>query len=93
MHEDSTHDLAGRIDAVAQALLRLAADLEMRALIDGSRLSAAWRSRQMPPRTPPPLAAASLRTLAQMADALDAARAVRRSRARGGRSPRRRGLR
>lgn len=82
MEDTRIEDLQGRVDAVAQALLWLTAELEMAAVIDGSRLSAAWRARQLPPGTAPALAAASLRTLAQMADELDAARAVRQSRGR-----------
>lgn len=80
MDDEAIEDLQGRVDAVAQALLRLAAELEMTGLIDGPRLGAAWRAHQPPPDAPPALRAASLRTLAQMADVLDAARAVRQSR-------------
>lgn len=39
---DNFDDLAGRIDAIGQALLRLTAELEMQGVIDGSRVSAAW---------------------------------------------------
>lgn len=80
MDDEAIEDLQGRVDAVAQALLRLAAELEMTGLIDGSRLSAAWRAHRSLPDAPAALQAASLRTRAQMADVLDAARAVRRSR-------------
>lgn len=36
-------ELAGRIDAIGQAVLRLAAELEMQGVIDGTRVSAAWQ--------------------------------------------------
>lgn len=36
-------ELAGRIEAVGRALLRLTAELEMQRLIDGPRVSEAWR--------------------------------------------------
>lgn len=78
--KDEIDDLRGRIDGVAQALLWLAAQLEMERVIDGPQLSARWRGRRAPAGAPAATVAASLRTLAQMADALDAARAVRRSR-------------
>lgn len=36
-------ELAGRIEAIGRALLRLTAELEMQRLIDGPRVSDAWR--------------------------------------------------
>lgn len=36
-------ELAGRIEAIGRALLRLTAELEMQRLIDGPRVSQAWR--------------------------------------------------
>jgi len=36
-------ELAGRIEAMGRALLRLTAELEMQQLIDGPRVSQAWR--------------------------------------------------
>lgn len=87
---DSEQDLAGRVDAVAQALVWLTAELEVSEAINGPRLSAAWRARRLPDGTPDEMAQACLRTLVQMADALDAARSVRQSRGRqrGSRSSR-----
>lgn len=78
--DEAIEDLRGRIDGVAQALMWIAAGLEMAGVMDGPRMSAAWRARQVPVGTSAALAAASLRTLGQMADELDAARAARRSR-------------
>lgn len=77
MQGDTMEDLQGRVDGVAQALLRLAALLEMGELMDGPRLSALWRAHRPPADAPALLRAASLRTLGQLADALDGARAVR----------------
>ncbi|MFV0678983.1 hypothetical protein [Ottowia sp.] len=82
MSDTDTQDLAGRIDALGQAMLRLCAGLEMKGVIDGPRMCAAWRARRVPAGTDPALEEACLRTLGQMADELDAAREVRRSRAR-----------
>ena len=75
-------ELAGRLDAVAQAMLTLAAQLEAGALIDAPQLCAAWRARRAPADASAAHAAALLRTMAHLADELDQARAVRRSRAR-----------
>ena len=37
-------ELDGKIDALAQALMRVVAELESQRLIDGARVSRAWRS-------------------------------------------------
>ena len=81
MDMDTTHELEGRIDAVGQAVIWLAAALEDARLIDGPQLCRALRGRQPPAGTPAALAAASQRTLRQMADALDGARQVRQAQA------------
>lgn len=73
-------ELAGRVEGVAQAVLYLAAELEMRGVIDGPRLSEAWRSAQQP-NVLPVLETARV-TLGEMAQALDAARSCRQSPAR-----------
>lgn len=64
-------DLAGRIDGIGQALLRLTAELEMQGVIDGPRVSAAWV--QVADRRPEATevhrwAHKALRQLAQMLD-------------------------
>ena len=82
MDMDTTHELEGRIDAVGQAVIWLAAALEDARLINGPQLCRALRGRQPPAGTPAALAAASQRTLRQMADALDGARQVRAGQAR-----------
>lgn len=73
-------ELAGRVEGMAQALLYLAAELEIRELIDGPRLSQAWRAAQRP-NVLPVLETARV-TLGEMAQALDAARSCRQSQAR-----------
>lgn len=78
MNTTEHDELAGRIEGLAQALLRLSAMLETRGLIDGPRLSRCWRQAvcsQSPRR-------AALRTLQQLAGALDESRAVRTASAR-----------
>lgn len=78
-------ELAGQVEALGRALLRLTAQLEMAQLIDGPRLSQAWREA-VPDRM-----AAESRVLhaAQwhlkcMADLLDDARSHRQSLAQQG---------
>lgn len=73
-------ELAGRIDGIGQALLRLTAELEMQGVIDGSRVSAAWRT--VADRRPEPTAVHRIahKTLAQLAHMLDDARGARQSR-------------
>lgn len=81
MDEEEFDELAGRVDAVAKALLHLAAALEMRGLIDGPQLSDWWRNASRSAR-PTPALLASRRTLGELADRLDEARTNRRSRRR-----------
>lgn len=77
MEERTLDTLAGRVDGVARALLRLTAALEMAQVIDGPRLSQAWRESVL--EQADPAMAASRQVLLEMADLLDEARAVRRS--------------
>lgn len=64
-------ELAGRIEGVAQAMLRLAAELEVAGLIDGPRMAADWRATQPPQHMPDTAVRRSARTtLAQLADSL-----------------------
>ncbi|WP_123812179.1 hypothetical protein [Ottowia oryzae] len=79
---ESAEDLAGTLDAVAQALLTLTAQLEARGIIDGPGLCAAWRARRAPADASGAHAAALLRTMGQLANGLDQARATRQSRGR-----------
>ncbi|WP_368921831.1 hypothetical protein [Comamonas aquatica] len=70
-------ELSGRVDGVAQALLRLAAQLEMEGVIHGPHVCEAWRqARPQALATDLPLQA-SRKVLLQLADQLDTARANR----------------
>lgn len=74
-------ELAGRIDALSQALLRVVATLEISGHINGADMTAAWRRAR-----PAHLAAttelrASRKALHQLADRLDEARVMRSRRA------------
>lgn len=77
MQDESFDKLAGHIDGIGQALLRLTAELEMQGLIDGSRVSAAWRNvaDRRPEETPVHRGAHN--TLRQLAQMLDDARRAR----------------
>lgn len=77
MDDNQFDELAGRIEGISQALLRLAAALEMQAIIDGPALSLAWQA-SVPDRTAnTPLRSTARTTLLQMARALDDARSHR----------------
>ena len=73
----TTPDLEGRIDGIGQALLRLAAALEMNGLINGSHLSQAWQEARPEHLATEPVRQASRRTLLQLAQELDDARQAR----------------
>lgn len=77
---DKFDELAGRIDGVAHALVRLTAELEMQRLIDAPRVSRAWREARPQSLAVDPMLRASHHVLHQMADQLDGARNVRQSR-------------
>lgn len=80
METNRFDELAGCIDGIGQALLRLTAELEMQGVIDGSRVSAAWV--QVATQRPEPTAAhrSAHSTLRQLAQMLDEARGTRLSR-------------
>lgn len=69
-------ELAGRIEGVGNALLLLCGQLEMAGVIDGPRLSQAWRAARRPDVLPA-LETARV-TLQELAQALDDARSRRR---------------
>lgn len=73
-------ELAARMDAMGHALLRVVAELEVARLIDGSRVSQAWRQvvAQQPPEDERQGAMQTL--LHRMADLLDEARQCRAAR-------------
>lgn len=76
---DSTEmdELAGRLDGVAQAVLRLSTMLEMADIIDGPHLSEAWRQARPEHLALGTQLQASRKVLLQMAEQMDAARANR----------------
>lgn len=78
MNASDFEELAGRIDGVARTVMHMAAALEIEGLIDGPHLSTTWRSAVLP-QAQGALQASRL-LLLEMADRLDAAREVRRSR-------------
>ena len=78
MESTDLDELAGRIDGVAQALLRLAAQLEMALLIPGPPLCEAWRQARPAHLALGVQLQASRKVLLQMAEQLDTARANRR---------------
>ena len=69
--------LAGHIDGIGQALLRLTAELEMQGVIAGPRVSAAWL--QVAERRPEATAVhrSAHKTLRQLVQMLDEARQSR----------------
>ena len=77
MNEQS--ELEGRIDGIAQALLRVVAELEVQRLIDGPRLSEAWRNARPEHLATGPVMHASRTVLLQLAEQMDDARAFRES--------------
>jgi hypothetical protein len=67
-------ELAGRIEGLSRAVLHVTAALEMRGFINGPQLSEAWRSA-----LPLPGFEVAVRTLQELALALDGARTQRRA--------------
>lgn len=72
-------ELAGRIDGIGHAVLRLAAALEIRQLIDGPRVSALWRQAAHLRPDDEAVHRKAHMTLLQMAQMLDDARSSRQS--------------
>ena len=77
MQASNFDELTGRIDGLAQAVLRVAAWLEMEEIIDGPRMSDAWRQARPETVALDVQRQASRRVLLQMAQELDAARVQR----------------
>ena len=80
MESTGLDELAGRIDGVAQAVLRLTAQLEMDGFMLGPRLAQAWREARPEHLALGVQLQASRKVLLQMAEQLDTARANRQSR-------------
>ena len=77
---EHTSTLDGKIDGLAQALLRVVAELEMARLIDGPRVSAAWRNARPQHLAVDGVRQASRSVLLELAEQLDDARTHRQSR-------------
>ena len=77
MQEERFNELAGRIDGIGHALLRVAAQLEMVQLIDGPSIAAAWREARPEHLATDAQLQASRHVLHQLADLLDDARQAR----------------
>lgn len=80
MESAGLDELAGRIDGVAQAVLRLAAQLEMDGFMLGPRLTLAWREARPEHLATSVQLQTSRKVLLQMADQLDGARQARNQR-------------
>lgn len=77
MESAGLDELAGRIDGVAQAVLRLTAQLEMDGFMLGSRLTQTWREARPEHLALDTQLQASRKVLLQMAEQLDTARTNR----------------
>ena len=77
MNTQDFDTLAGRIDGIGQALLRLCAELEMQGVIDGSRLSGAWTRAAQPHTGDTSVHHSSHKTLLELVHRLDEARSSR----------------
>jgi hypothetical protein len=80
MESTGLDELAGRIDGVAQAVLRLTAQLEMDGFMLGPQLTQAWREARPENFALGVQLQASRKVLLQMAEQLDAARESRQQR-------------
>ena len=76
---DEFDELAGRIDGIGQALLRLTAALEMQGVIDGLQVSALWRQAAKTHPDDQAVHRKAHMTLMQLAQLLDDARSSRQS--------------
>ena len=81
MTQPDNTELAGRIEAIGRAVLRLTAELEMQRLIDGPRVAQAWQ-QAVPEHVAAesPLLHCARHCLHDMAQQLDEARSQRQSR-------------
>jgi hypothetical protein len=80
MKNPDNTELAGRIEAIGRALLRLTAELEMQRVIDGPRVSERWRQAVPDHKAAQsPVLHVAQDYLKRMADLLDDARQARQS--------------
>lgn len=80
MEQAQFDELAGRIDGIGHALLRVVAQLEMSGVMDGPRMSAAWREARPEHLANDQELQASRHVLLQLAELLDDARQARAAR-------------
>ncbi len=83
MNEKLFDELAGRIDGLGQALLRLTAALEMQGVIDGPLVSERWREAARGCPDDSTMHRSARKTLLQLAELLEDARSSRQSSGRG----------
>lgn len=74
MQTPEFEEMAGRVDALSHALLHVAAELEVMRLIDGPRLTRAWRSKRMCNQGTDLRRQAAHQVLGQLADLLEQSR-------------------
>lgn len=79
MNETNFDELAGRIDGIGQALLRVTAQLEMQEIIDGPRVSELWRQAAKTHPGDQAVHHRAHKTLLQLVQMLDDARCARQS--------------
>lgn len=77
MATEDFDELAGRINGMGQALLRLCAELEWQGVIDGPRVSATWRRGAGMYRSDQPAHHSTQAVLLEMAKLLDESRVAR----------------
>lgn len=74
MDKEKFDELAGRIDAIGQALLRVTAALEMQGVIDGPLVSDGWRMAVQPRTAGNVRHNSAYKLLQELADSLESAR-------------------
>lgn len=74
MNTQEFDELAGRIEGLSRAVLSLTVAMERQALIEGPRLSQAWRDSVSDRSADTPLRSTARKTLQELAAALDDAR-------------------
>lgn len=80
MDSEDFDELAGRINGMGQALLRVVAELEFEGFIDGPRVSASWRRAADVYSSEQPAHHSTQKVLLQLAQLLDESRAARQER-------------